>query len=495
MRVPYRVVSAALGAGPLTVWRVLVWFRDETQAVFPGLTFLGGKAGLSVRTTQRALARLRAVGLVIDRGSIAELGARGFTTPFHRTVLGREVRGGFDLPESTLTSMRQLGAVGSHGGRRAGAGRRVKAVASPIQVARPVLSESCMVARASVNQVAPSLPRLIAEVGLPEWTSPRPVISGLRESSGALVSTTTATMAFAVPPFGRYVASSARAQLSPLTGNAALMALKPSSGVSWLQAGQSPPPAAINAGEALLDAVAQLRADLSGVSRRRVAWGEGGLPPFPAPEETHVKVPGPPRVPEHLVDGQPADTPAMHLKLRREQLDWCAEWYDAVMRSRGVGAHRIRMAGQTKGYFEDALEVWTEHDIRPAAWIAWNLDRILSAMPTNARRRFSPRVMQMLSPKTLTEHRWMFRESEAVYAPRLVPSKAGERLMLTLNELWLYALRHDEAQVRMAVDAAFPEGYAKRRREVCEKTEAVRQGVLDRIREFEWVWTVPPQGE
>lgn len=493
MKISYDAFAAVLGAPALNVWRVLVWFRDETQAVFPGVSFLAAKAQLSPRTTQRALARLRLLGLLEDIGTVAELTERGFATPYHRLVKGSAHGKVFSIPKAAMRAFRRAGPAGSHGGRRAGAGRPR---ASTIQVAQPVPE----VPVASRIQVA----RGLVPVELPRFAPLQPASAGLANSRGALMPTPTATRSTVIP-FGDYYGSVlshvpvgfpvfSETTMGP--GKAGVMAaIRRSDGVAPREGsgnrpsglaergggggvGPTRPPTANDAGRGLLDAVEELRRELLAQPRRLQRWGEGGLPPFPSTEETHVRVPGPPRLPEGLTDA--------------EALAWCGEWYYAALRSREVTCPRIRMAGRTKAYFEDALEVWREKEIRPAAWIAWRVDSIIVKMPRNARRRWMPSFPQILSTKALTEQRWQYRQVESQYtAAQLRPSRAGAALMGKLNELWVYAHRASAAQIRMAVDSAFPEGYAKARRAVIEKTEAERQGVLDRVKAFEWIWPTP----
>jgi hypothetical protein len=205
------------------------------------------------------------------------------------------------------------------------------------------------------------------------------------------------------------------------------------------------------------------------------------LPPHPEPSEILVTTPPPPRVPEHLE--------------RDEQLAFCARWYRAAVESRGVECPPLAPRGSHRRYFEDFLEVCLEKRIRPGAWVAWALDRILLRLPTNARRRFRPQIKVLLSPKTLSEGRWMFREAEGAYCtPALTRSAAGEAFMARRRELRA-ALMASGASTRAEADAlavrAFPEGYAAARRACAENTRAAGQEVLERIRFGEWVWALP----
>lgn len=204
------------------------------------------------------------------------------------------------------------------------------------------------------------------------------------------------------------------------------------------------------------------------------------MPPHPEPGEIHVTIPPPPRVPEHLD--------------RDDQLVFCARWFRAAVESRGVECPPLAPRGSHRRYFEDFLEVCLEKRIRPGAWVAWALDRILARLPTHARRRFRPQIKVLLSPKTLTEHRWMFREVEADYCtPELRKSEAGEQLMAAWRQAKaeIAAGGATREAAERALRAAWPEGYAPARRKAAENTRAEGQEVLERIRFGEWIWPLP----
>jgi len=207
------------------------------------------------------------------------------------------------------------------------------------------------------------------------------------------------------------------------------------------------------------------------------------MPPHPLPEEIHVTIPPPPRVPPHLDPD--------------EQLAFCARWYRSAVESRGIECHPLAPKGSHRRYFEDFRDICLEHDVRPGAWVAWALDRILVKLPTHARRKFRPSVKVLLSAKTLTESRWMFREEDGEYCtPRLVKSEAGEQLMQVWRQVKLSiaptAMRTKAAAERILAEAwPEPGGYKAARAECAAKTARVGQDVRDRIWMGEWIWDLP----
>jgi hypothetical protein len=215
--------------------------------------------------------------------------------------------------------------------------------------------------------------------------------------------------------------------------------------------------------------------------------GLNGLPPHPTADETCSQLPPPPKVPTY--EDIPED------KVRDAQLAFCAKWYRSAVESRVGRCRPIRMAGETRKYFEDALDVFLEHDIRPGAWVAWALDRILTKLPTNARKRFVPQTKMLLSPKTLTEGRWMFRESAGDYSvTALIPTRSGKEFGDRYRKLMLDVLGlplRDRASIEPLVAAHFPEGASEARRIARENSMRVGQVVRERINEGRWVWQLP----
>lgn len=210
---------------------------------------------------------------------------------------------------------------------------------------------------------------------------------------------------------------------------------------------------------------------------------EALMPPHPEPGEILVTVPPPPRVAEHLGDD--------------EQLAFVARWYRAAVESRGVECPPLAPRGSHRRYFEDFLEVCLEKQIRPGAWTAWALDRVVARLPTHARRRFRPQLKVLLSPRTLTEGRWMFREAEAAYCtPRLERSAAGAAFMARRAEV-RHRLLAAGVATREGADAVvaevFPEGYARAREACAANTAAAGQELRERIRFGEWVWPTPAE--
>lgn len=204
------------------------------------------------------------------------------------------------------------------------------------------------------------------------------------------------------------------------------------------------------------------------------------LPPHPEPWELFVVLPPPPKVPPHAE--------------RVEQLEFVGRWYRAAVESRGLKVPLVAPLRSHRAYFEDALEVFVKENLRPGAYVAWALDRVLSALPTNAKKRFQPPVKVLLSPKTLTTDLWMFREAEGDYAvSRYVETDAGQEFMRVwkrVREEIIRGPRTKEAAQR-AVASAWPEGYWRARESVREKVASEGQGLRERLRLGEWVWRRP----
>lgn len=156
------------------------------------------------------------------------------------------------------------------------------------------------------------------------------------------------------------------------------------------------------------------------------------------------------------------------------------------------------LANVNKKFFLDAREVFLEHDIRPGLWCSWQMDRILAALPTQARRAWKPLPKFVLSTKTLTENRWMFRKEEPEDAiPTAIMSVAGTELWRRFKRLDLDLLTRRptiaEEATRMVADH-FPEGLAVARRACAEKTQAEWQEVLAQINRGNWLWPVKARG-
>jgi len=177
---------------------------------------------------------------------------------------------------------------------------------------------------------------------------------------------------------------------------------------------------------------------------------------------------------------------------REAQLAFVARWYRAAVASRLGACHPVPLRGPTKKLFEDALDVFLEKEIRPGAWVAWALDRVLVRLPANARQRFHPRVAQLLSPKLLTECRWMFRESAADYCTAQVrPSPAGEALLQRMRGLMSEACATRPRDAAPLVARHFPEGFEAARKAARENTQRLGQEVRQEVQGGEWVWELP----
>jgi len=208
-----------------------------------------------------------------------------------------------------------------------------------------------------------------------------------------------------------------------------------------------------------------------------------GKPVHPQPSAYSYDIPAPPRV------NAAAE--------REDQLKFCHKWYLSALGSRGIKLKGSRLGGQTKGYFEDALDIFLEQEVSPAAWVAWALDRTLMALPTNARKRYVPRVGLLLSPKLLTEGRWQFLEAEADYScPRFVVSTEGRRFTDAYRRMaWQVDMLPKAAQSPAVIAAIvakhFPEGYREAVAKSRENARAEGQVYVERMRLGHWIWPIP----
>lgn len=211
------------------------------------------------------------------------------------------------------------------------------------------------------------------------------------------------------------------------------------------------------------------------------AFGTQGMPPFPPASVTFYTRPCPPRVPAYLE--------------KEDALKWCANWYRSAVESRLGKCHPIRLAGETRKYFEDALGIFVEHEIRPGAWVAWMLDGLLLKLPPHARKRFVPKVSTLLSPRMLSDFRWAYRNMELDYAVQAwMPTDEGQRLS---DGMWEIArrVRAGEDFSQEAIDAVvlgvFPEGYRAAYTSAREKSKALGQETISRLHMFHWLWPIP----
>jgi len=226
--------------------------------------------------------------------------------------------------------------------------------------------------------------------------------------------------------------------------------------------------------------LARISAIQAGSVRKPVEWGHGGMPWHPDVSVFNYSVRPPPRVPAGAS--------------KEDQLEFCVRWYRAALESRGREKRKVNL-GQVREHFEDALELFLKHDVRPGAWVAWALDRLLYALPTNARKKFHPEVKRLLSAKTFEESLWKFREDEATYASAAwVLTPAGEELRARMHRLrWAVdalGSQRTEAQVKAMVAQHFPEGFEAACAATKENSRVQGQGIETRIQLGHWVWPV-----
>lgn len=540
-RVPRREFQRRLGLNAVVVWSLLTRRRDGEGLAHPTVTGLARSAEgqrLSERTVKRALARLRAVGIVED------VGWRLMDVPRGRGVAPAEVyvrrvwgawAGDFvTLPAHLWGRVMALEPRG-HGGARRGAGRPPEYVSMEAWVVAQRLRGRLYAAWAHWEKTGRATPEMDPEFGF----SYRAIFEkvGRRPGPGSewhldhvlplsrfdLARPEEVRRAFA-PENHQWLPKQANLRksskvpawvgdnLTPLAAPAVGDNLTPGGGGKMASGGEgaSGPPMYAQATRYPLDPFLRKGSAAGAAALQEVekmlparlvpkglpphfekAWrsltvrppgvtADSLMPPHPEPGEIHVTIPPPPRVPEHLD--------------RDDQLVFCARWFRAAVESRGVECPPLAPRGSHRRYFEDFLEVCLEKRIRPGAWVAWALDRILARLPTHARRRFRPQIKVLLSPKTLTEHRWMFREVEADYCtPELRKSEAGEQLMAAWRQAKaeIAAGGATREAAERALRAAWPEGYAPARRKAAENTRAEGQEVLERIRFGEWIWPLP----
>lgn len=135
-RIPIATLRSKLGLPAFLVWSILLQrrnFRAETHATRKGIANAKGFERLSEETVKDALARLRAMRLVRDVGFVKRVVPRGEKRVkrkvYVRVVYGaRLVTSPFDPKVAIVPpqAARAIALANTHGGRRAGAGRRRK---------------------------------------------------------------------------------------------------------------------------------------------------------------------------------------------------------------------------------------------------------------------------------------------------------------------------------------------------------------------------------
>ena len=454
-RVLRKEMAKRLGPKALLVWSLLTKRRDANgyaHPTVPGLANSKEGERLSYRTVQRALDRLRASGLVVDVGFrfLEQLGKDGWPVEVYmRRVFGTwGPQGTVLVPISVWPKLMGLPVFRGHGGARAGSGPKTEK-----QAVR------------------------LTEFKWREGGTPTPLEPGCGSSSGVGVGCSSG-----VPIAGSNTCLGG--DVFP-TERHVRLAAEAVEGVKGRSVNPPPTePLMVPADDPRVRGkspeLAKLWRQLLAPRPAPAVAVEDLMPVHPGPEEIHVTVPPPPRIPLHLEPD--------------EQLIFCAKWYRAAVESRGLRCPPLAPLRSHRRYFEDFREVCLEKEIRPGAWVAWALDRVLLQLPTNARKRFSPPIKVLLSPKTLTEQRWMFREQEAEYCtPHMNKSRAGEAFMEKWRRVKLHlrdGARTKEHAERLLAEA-WPEGYKLARARCRENTAAEGQEVRERIQLGEWIWAIP----
>lgn len=453
-RFPMSLFERRLSDVERRVWYHLVALREKygrVHVTVPGLAKAKGISPAAERSVKRALRRLREAGVVRDLGwrKIRQQG--NVIEVYEREVYGAQVtRVDLMFPIDVWPKLNALPDAKAHGGSRTGTGKYPRHSSGPTPHAKPAkLAQSI--------QVAPPGDTGPLECPRPHSSGPTP-----HHSSGP-------------PTVSLYVATP---QPSLLRKEGAADAAGPFSG-------QNNPPAA-PARAPRFDRMALLRgqARYDPPAEAFVALGRGGLPAGYHAADVSYTLPPPPRV------------PADDLATRDEQLRFIWKWYRAACMSRGIEIKRLGdpLTNVNKRLFEDAREVFLEKKIRPGVWVAWMLDRVLAAMPTNARARWVPVPKVVLSPKTLVERRWMFRRDEpGDNIATHVTSRAGVELKARFGELERRAARlpsRTPAACEALTRELFPEGPLEARRRAREKTQAEWQEALGQIQRGNWLWPV-----
>jgi len=469
-KVPRKVFVEKLGTNALSVWGFLRQLRDHYGRVHPTIGGISRKTSLHPESVKRALERLRQTGLVEDVGyrwtnDAGKLPQKVYVRRVYGCYLGRD---DVQVPFGVWGEIMALKG-GKHGGARPGTGKypRKKHSSDP-QDHTSTHKEPSGRLNGGTGHSSDLLPPHSSDLS-----------GGAFKRPAYVVATDHSKQEGEIPMWDP---SSLRSE-----GCAADAAPRPSSSVEKPRDTLPPvaaTPKVINVAPPGLPAHLRDLFDIQpGKNTKPFFWGQDGAPTYPAVIDTHITIPPPPRVPTG--------------RSREDQIAFCVKWYRAAVESRLGKCHPISLSGPVKGFFEDALDIWVEKDIRPGAWVAWALDRILLKLPPKARTRFHPQVKVLLSPKLLTEKRWMFREEEADYTTTVYQkTAAGEEFMRRFRSVeWeVRAIPGwTEADVRRAVERIFPEGYLAARRECRAKTESEGQGLRARLQLGGWLWKVPRQ--
>ncbi len=455
-RVTRKELARRLGPNALLVWSLLTRRRDARGYAHPTVQGLASsKEGerLTFRTTQRAIDRLRLAGLVEDVGLRFLEGVKGKdgwpVEVYMRRVFGAWAGHGEVLvPIHVWPRLMALKPFGGHGGARKGAGG---------------VNRHNQKTREEKREVMPAMFKWRdggAFTPLDHHPGGSSGVMG-RGSSGVPIVGKDPCLggdAFPSERHSRFAAELEKGNSMTRPVHEALVpqGLPAHLDKAWRQLLAKAPPANVRTIESL-------------------------MPVHPEQADIFVNIPPPPRIPEHLeID---------------EQLVFCAKWYRAAVESRGCACPPLAPLKSHRRYFEDFREVCLEKNIRPGAWVAWALDRIVVKLPKNARARFRPQIKVLLSPTTLTEHRWMFREQEAEYCtPAIQLSRAGEAFMAKWRSAKLELLpaeRRTPQAAALVLATLWPEGYKQARDNCRENTAAEGQEVRERLQMGEWIWSIP----
>jgi hypothetical protein len=170
-----------------------------------------------------------------------------------------------------------------------------------------------------------------------------------------------------------------------------------------------------------------------------------GVPPFPSFDVVEpARVPSPPKL----------DPDAPDATLARELLTW---YRAAVERRTGKPCHVLKHCklGKAKAYpaIVATARRLIEHDIAPAAWVAFMLDLYRD----HAGRKGVPRVSWAFAPERVDKWRGYFGRNEASYCGggRIVYGKTHRELMRRYHSMRL-ALRSAAGDPRAVVEEWFP---------------------------------------
>lgn len=487
-RIPRELFLLKLGMDAFTRWSFLCRVRDYQGRCHPSLKGIArpkGTEAISEDKTQRALTRLRTAGLVEDIGYRVHQDYPGgpYFRVYWRKVFGLLVVDEVMVPIDVFPKVMRLENAGSKwGGKRANSGpKKVQDAVEQtgqkfhrILNPQPIQDAVLLGSRCGAERVQDAVPIIT-------------LISNLTHDSSAFL-LPSEEEAFSKKPENAVLFSSSNsaqegAMKTPKTNPPAEASEAPQDapfeipyGGTGDSRGKEDPVEVMAAMKELLDVMSTY----NGKGCGPIMAGQRGLPHPPPPEATFVKLFGPPKFPAF------GDT--------HDKLAFFAKWYRAALESRGLRVHPIKMAGVTRGYFEDALGVFEREGIRPGAFVAWAADRVLSAMPPAARKRYVPSVKQLLNPDLYTKTLWAFRDMEATYCmPRMVRSAAGrvfaDRHAAMMAEI--FVTDGTEEAITQQVRKHWPEGFDAAVDAVTLETEGERRTMVERVKAGEWLWPIP----